>query len=477
MRAGSRIRTLIGNLSFVLVSNLLTLLISTITVLILPKLYGEDQFGYCSLYILYVAYTGVFQLGWCDGTYLRMGGMNYKDIKKGLLASQFWSLMALNSIVTIVAGIALGLTSTDPVVRNIFLFSALSGCLSVPRTYLYYVFQATNKIKEYANNLMLDRVIFGVLLAAALLFYEYSFTYYVYADLIAKAITLLILVIPHSKDLLRGFADAKENIKEIFTNMRVGIKLMIANFASIFIVGIIRISIENFWGIKAFARVSLTMSVSNLLLVFIGAIAIVAFPILRRVDEAMLQKIYQIMDVLLMMLLFILLLSYYPLRVLLELWLPQYAESLKYMAILFPLCLYESKMSLLSNTYLKTLRRENKLLQINVITVILSFLLTVITVYWLKNLDLTVASIVLLLAFRSTYASISLSRILGIPIFRQVVVDNLLALSFVLFSWFISGILGFVCYAVCLVIYILIQKSKVFLSFREMKQILLLYNN
>ena len=36
---------------------------------------------------------------------------------------------------------------------------------------------------------------------------------------------------------------------------------------------------------------------------------------------------------------------YYPIKLILSTWLPQYADSLRYMALLFPICIYESKMS------------------------------------------------------------------------------------------------------------------------------------
>ncbi len=41
-------------------------------------------------------------------------------------------------------------------------------------------------------------------------------------------------------------------------------------------------------------------------------------------------------------------------------WLPEYADSLQYMGILFPIVIYEGRMSLLINTYLKTIRKEKQ---------------------------------------------------------------------------------------------------------------------
>lgn len=106
-------------------------------------------------------------------------------------------------------------------------------------------------------------------------------------------------------------------------------------------------------------------------MVFINSVGIVMFPILRRISTEKLELLYgSIRNVLMVPLLF-LLIFYYPMKIILS-WLPQYAESLEYMALLFPMIIFESKTALLINTYLKTLRQEKKMLFINILTVAMS---------------------------------------------------------------------------------------------------------
>src|SRR5690606_17481692 len=100
----------------------------------------------------------------------------------------------------------------------------------------------------------------------------------------------------------------------------------------------------------------------------------------------------------LMVILFGVLFLYFPVYKLLAIWLPQYKDSLTYMAILFPMCLFEGKMSLLVATYLKVLRKEKTLLKINIITLVVSILLTFVSIYLLRNLNLAVLSILVLIA-------------------------------------------------------------------------------
>ncbi|MTV97091.1 hypothetical protein GM532_13415, partial [Streptococcus pneumoniae] len=131
------------------------------------------------------------------------------------------------------------------------------------------------------------------------------------------------------------------NIKESFDNIRVGINLMLSNIASSLIIGIVRLGIQWNWNIETFGKVSLTLSVSNLLMTFINAIGLVVFPLLRRTKAENLTKIYSNLRNVLMLIMFAILLIYYPLKIVLDLWLPAYQDALIFMTLIFPMSVYE----------------------------------------------------------------------------------------------------------------------------------------
>ena len=68
-------KKIIANFSYVVLSNLLTVIVSSLVVLILPKIMGVEEYGYWQLYIFYLSYAGFVHLGWVDGIYLRYGGL------------------------------------------------------------------------------------------------------------------------------------------------------------------------------------------------------------------------------------------------------------------------------------------------------------------------------------------------------------------------------------------------------------------
>ena len=182
------------------------------------------------------------------------------------------------------------------------------------------------------------------------------------------------------------------------------------------IIGIVRFGIERAWDVSTFGKVSLTLSISKMVMIFINAVGIIMFPILRRTSKEKLAGIYSTLRDFLMVLLLAILILYYPLKTFMAAWLPQYAESLLYMALVFPMFIYEGKMALLINTYLKTLRREKVMLKINLIVMFLSLVMTYVTTQIFVSLDVAILNIIVLLAIRSAFAESYLAKELGIKV-------------------------------------------------------------
>lgn len=455
----SKVSNFIKNFSYTLSSNLVSLIISTMVVLIVPKLIGKVEYGYFQLYIFYSAYVGFLHFGWNDGIYLRYGGKEYSDLDKKVFFSQFYMLMIMQVIIGLGISIVSCVLFSD--VNRVFILLMTATCMLIVnlRFMLLYILQCTNEIKAYSRITIMDRILYCVILAAFLFSGFRNYQLLVVSDIIGKFISLLYAMYCCRDIVFHKISDFYMNFKEASDNIRAGSKLMFANIASMLIIGIVRLGIENTWDISTFGKVSLTLSVSNLMMIFINAVGIIMFPILRRTDERKLPGIYVTMRDFLMSVLMGILIFYYPLRVFLSAWLPQYAESLAYMALVFPMCVYEGKMALLINTYLKTLRQEKLILRVNVISVILSGMLSLVTIYLMKNLTLAVISIVVLLAFRCAFAEILLSRIINIKVIKDVILELLMTIAFILTGWFIDSWIAVAGYAAAYGIYLLIKRK------------------
>ncbi len=448
------------NISFTFLSNIVCTVVSVLVVFFVPKSVGVENYGYFQLYLFYINYTGFLHFGWADGVYLRYGGAYYKDLDKSMFATQFRLFVAMELLFSIVlcCWAYFFVDSTEKQV--VYSLIGVSMFLALPKTFLQYVLQGTNRIKEYATLIMIERVVYGSLALIIVFVQKDSFSLIIGTDLVGKFIALLYAFY-HCRDIVFGrFGSLKDAFTDIVANVRVGIKLMLANVASLLILGVVRWSIEREWDVSVFGKISLTLSISNLMMLFIRSVSMVLLPTLRRTDSSKYASIYSSLKIGFLVAMFGALLLYYPLNSFLLYWLPAYADSLKYMAILFPLCIYEGKLSLLVETYLKTMRMEKILLLSNIVTLVFSCLLTVLFVFVLENLTWTVLAILLIFAFRTFLGEFLLSRKMPMCFFRDGILECALTVSFVFVAWFLDNLVGMLVYGALYLMYALFYRKK-----------------
>lgn len=160
------------------------------------------------------------------------------------------------------------------------------------------------------------------------------------------------------------------------------------------------------------------------------------------------------------MLMFGFLLFYQPVRVLLGVWLPQYADSIRYLAILFPLCIYETRNTAIVWTYLKALRKEGDIMKANVVMVAVSAAMTLFTVGICGNLEMAVISIVALYAIRAVYTEEMLLGKMSVRVGWDYVKEGILTAVFIASSWLLPGGAAFIAYFGVYVSYLWIEREK-----------------
>ncbi|MEI3232950.1 MAG: hypothetical protein V8S33_00475 [Intestinibacter bartlettii] len=464
----TKLRNILENITYTFTANILTMLISIIMTLILPKFLGVTDYSYYQLYIFFISYVGFFHFGWIDGIYLKIGGMEYNDLEKSNYVTQFWMLNVLEIIIAAIISIFALFTIKNIDKSFVLISTSVCGVITILRTYLLFILQSTNRIKEYAKYTRVDRFIYFALVIVFLFLGFKNYKIILYIDIFSKLVAL-VLCANKMKDIVFGKLNISKNtLLEIFENISIGIKLMLANIASTLIIGVVRFGIQKNWDIETFGKISLTLNISNLLMTFINAVAVIMFPLLRREEESNLPKIYVILRNTLMIFLYMMLIFYYPIKLILSTWLPQYADSLRYMALLFPICIYESKMSMLINTYLKSFRKEKSMLIINTISLILSLILTISSVFILNNLTLAILSIVFLLGFRCVIGELVLTKIMNILIYKDIILETVLTAIFIISSWFINNMF-------CSIIYTCFYSIYVFIKRKDIKRTILLF--
>jgi O-antigen/teichoic acid export membrane protein len=441
------------------VSNLISLAVSVLVILVVPKLIGVEEYGYWQLYLFYIAYVGFLHFGWNDGIYLRYGGAEYENLDKDLFHSQFQMLTFLQIGIAIIISISSILFVTDSNRTFILLMVALCLIITNSRWMLIYTLQATKRIKEYAQITIIGRVLYISIIVICLAIGIRDYKTMIVADIVGRFISLAYAAYCCRDIVFRKVTSFYFSFSETLKNISTGAKLMFANIASLLIIGVIRFGIERSWDVSTFGKVSLTLSVSNMMMIFINALGIIMFPLLRRTDNKNLPGIYASLRDILMTVMLGVMIVYYPMKEVLSIWLPNYAESLKYMALLFPIFIYEGKMALLINTYLKTLRKESLMLKINLISLTLSFLSAFIFILVFRDLNLLIVSIVFLLGFRSILAEILLSRLLNVSVIKDILLEIILTIVFILSGWILDSWGTVLIYGSGYIVYLLIKRK------------------
>ncbi|GBG08143.1 flippase [Paenibacillus agaridevorans] len=458
----------ISNVSYAVISNVIAVLFSVTLVLILPKFFSIESYGYWQLYLFYIGYVGFLHLGWNDGIYLRYGGNNYADLDKKLFNSQLIMLVTLQVIFALMI-FFISLTQTIEQRKVIIQFVALGAVIVNTRYMFMYLLQATNRIKEYAIINLLDKFTSLMLIIILVFCGVKEIEYIIFSDLIGKFLSLIFslycckdIAFNKISSFIFSFKEAKENISA-------GIKLMLANVAGILIVGNVRFGIERNWDVVVFGKVSFILSITNMLMIFINSLGIVMFPILKRVDERKYTEIYLVIKNILMTVLILAMALYFPITELLSLWVPQYSDALSLLALLFPSLIFEAKTSMLINTFLKIKRKEKLMLRINAMVWILSLISTVGTVVVFNNLNAAVISIVVLLALKSIISEYCLSRLLNFPITKGTVLELLMAILFIVISYNSGFSISLSIFLIGLLFYLFITRREIIISVKRIK--------
>lgn len=454
---------IIKNISYSLVANLISTFVSLLTTLVLPKFFGYEitQYGYYQIFIFYIGYVGFFHFGWCDGLYLRDGGKEYSNLDFGLYSIQYKLLFVLEFLIALILILYAVIFTKSSDYKFIFIMIALNILLVIPQTMLSFILQTTNRIKEYANITIMSRFIYGLLLIIIILFRLKDYKIIIVSYNISYAFSLILSVI-YCRDIVYfKAASLTFGVVEAVKNISVGSKLMFSNIVNLLITGVVRVGIQMRWDVSTYGKISLALSITNMFLILINAVSIVLYPMFKQKDEKKLIRIYKIMNNMTMIFLFSILILYYPIRNLLSYWLPQYSESLEYLALLFPLCVYSAKMNMIVSTYMKVLRFEKLMLLVNLCGLGVAFITTFVSVIVLSNLQFAILMIIFNQVFRSVIAEYLLSKRLKIDLNSDIILEILLTTSFIIFSWMIGGWIGMMLYGTLYFAYLILKKEYV----------------
>ena len=458
-----------SNLTYAFLAQFLSLMLSVLMSLIVPKLLGVEQFAYWQLFIFYSGYVGFFHLGLPDGIYLRYGGTELDKMDKSLLGSQLRVMTTMHIIFSIVGITVLSFLPIEGDRKFVWIMTAVYMVVTNAFWFLGFIYQAANQTKNYSIATIISKISFTICVVALMIFRPENFQIYVLLYVLAQGLSLIYCIVKGKAFVFSKQISVKKTLSEMFYNAKIGINLTFSNLASSFILGVGRAMIDATQGISSFGIVSLAISLTNFFLQFISQISMVLFPMLRQFDKEKMKKVFVLVRSGISYLLCAILALYVPVKFILSIWLPQYKLSLEYLAILLPLCIFDGKMQLLYNTYLKVLRKEKMLLLINIISLGISAGLCSIGAYVLNNMMAVVICMVAAIAIRSLITNIYLSKIMEVPNEINVIWECVLSLIFIVINLTLPMYIAFFVYLAAYVIYCLVTRNTLISSIKKLR--------
>ena len=439
---------LVRNISYSVMANLVSLLVGVAVVLLVPKLVGVEEYGYFQLFLFFIGYVGFFHFGWADGIILRYAGERWERLNRPRFAGQtaffllfeisLWGLFCFASWICGEEGSRL----------YVLLSTGLCAVLVLANTFFRFILQATNRIRAFAFLTLSERLTYLLLVLIGLVLKERSFHFYIATYIGAQSISLAVAVF-FCRDIIQTRPERWQNIwRETRICLVVGSKLMVANIASMLILGVLRFGIERVWGVATFGKVSLLLSAISFLFIFVNAVSTVLLPSLRGETDDRLRELYFPLRCSLSWFLLLSFAFVWPVQEIAKWWLPAYADALNLLPLVLPVCLYECTVNLTTGTYLKVLRMEKDFLWGNSWALAVSLVLMLIFMVIWKNLPLTILSMSIALAARLWLLEYRLIGRLGISVRPILLTETVVCVAYVMLCAGIGGWQGALFYAV-----------------------------
>lgn len=453
-RLGAKLTSTKVNLILALGAQFIVLGTGIVKALLLPHVMSVSGFAYWQQYVLYSGFVGIFALGFNDGIYLLYGGYSYNELpfKRLRAAFRFYCGMLL-----LFAG-SIGLYAlTQDLERGFgFIFVALDTFVLCVSGLMTYVLQITNQFKWYALCTVIDKFVFLAVAATMACLGVVDHKLYVVADFCSKIVAFTVFIWRCRQLAFGPAASMKEGWEEFSGDIRVGINLMFANFAGMLVANLGRFIVEWFGGLDGYAYYSFGTSVTNLVLTLVTAVSSVLYPALKRLPNDAYKSYYERIDYVVFWLVCVGLTVYFPAYLGVEVFYAKYTPMLSYLSLLFVVAVYQSKMSVLVNTFYNALRKERRLFIVNLQCVagfcVIAFVSYSITrdIWWIA------ASTAIVGAGRCLLSEFELRRDLGVKRVLGAAAPLVLVLVFILVTQLCSFAVSAIGYVVALVATVLV---------------------
>lgn len=340
------------NIMNIIVSNLITFLIGIMASFITPYILGNVGYGYYKLFTLYIGYIPLLHFGLIDGVLTEFAGRDYVDISKQKLRNITLFAILLELIISVSIIIVDFAFIRDEIIKYLILSISTYSFLFNLLTYFQYFSKAVMRFSEFASMTRIQSLLNLLFLLVGLLIYKiYNSIHVTYYFFYINLIILIVLVVyfVKYKDIVFGKKDPfKISIMEFIKIIKSGFFIMIAYQMLLIITNADNQFISMFFNVVDFSVYAFSYTLATMLVLVFNALSSVMLPYMKKLGKEKVINNYSYNLGLISIIVFFLMISYYPITFIVNSFLSKYSLSLNYLSIVFPtvaiICIVQSYM-------------------------------------------------------------------------------------------------------------------------------------
>ncbi|AKI96636.1 hypothetical protein [Kosmotoga pacifica] len=309
-------------------SNFLVLVVGIINGFLIPKFLGIEQYAIYKTFGLYVGYVGILHFGFIDGIYIKYGGIRPNEIPKSDLKSEWLFLLSFQSLITVI-WVILAYLVDQPLLISVSLSILPINLI----TFYKFLYQATGDFSSYAKiNSLRPVLLLTSTLILIFLVREKSAAFFIAASVIVPYMIFSVLLFRQVKQF-KNVGNSPVLSKNNFSNISVGIFIMIGNLSSMFFYSMDRWFVKFLLTTEDFSYYSFAVSMMGMVMILISSVAMTFYPMLVREKDN--QELINKLKTYLMILGALSSVTYFFFDIVVRSYLPNYSPSLGVIAILF----------------------------------------------------------------------------------------------------------------------------------------------
>lgn len=451
------------NIFYAFIAQILSLLVSVVMLLVVSKIIDIKMYSYWQLFIMYSQYVMIAQIGISEGVYLRTKAFDIRKVNKDLIRFQYFALVCFQFIFALIMLISL-LSMKSQIDKERFMVFIYTIVYMVVFNICYFCrlfYQTVNMTRIYSLAVIIEKIIYLIILLTFSIINIQRVEMYMLFYCIVMAISLAFCIFIGKDTLLGKIRFKKEHLVELKNNIISGLSLLLSNISGGLVLVAARIISDMRWGIIVFGKFSMAISLSNFFLSFINQISMVLFPFLKTLNSDDMKNKYDFIRKVLFLFAPSIFLVYVPFKAVFELWLPQYSDSIKYLILTLPICMFDGKMQVLCNTFLKVLRKERFMLCINLTAVVLCAIFSLMGAYVFNNVYFLVFAMVMVVVLRSLIAEIYIGRFMNNFSGFYICTELILTIIFICATWFLPSLYAFLVYMISYILHLFVNRKNV----------------